>query len=63
VQLLLEVGLSMEEKVFIVEYYFCSYGRGCEGGPSLKKEAEQFQERFNKTARMALKLNNNTFIC
>jgi hypothetical protein len=50
VQLLLEMGLSTEEKVFIVEYYFRSYGSGREGGPSLKKVTEQFRERFNKTA-------------
>ncbi|PNF36203.1 hypothetical protein B7P43_G10674 [Cryptotermes secundus] len=48
--MLLEMGLSTEEKVFTVEYYFHSYGSGCEGGPSLKKVTEQFQERFNKTA-------------
>jgi hypothetical protein len=54
IQLLLEMGLSTEEKVFVVEYYFCSYGSGCEEGPSLKKAAQQFQERFNKTAPNAV---------
>lgn len=49
-QLLLEMGLSTEEKVFIVEHYFRSYGSGREGGASLKKVAEQFREEFNKTA-------------
>jgi hypothetical protein len=44
VQLLLEIGLSMEEKQFIVEYYFCSYGSGHKRGQSLKKVAKQFQE-------------------
>ncbi|PNF25631.1 hypothetical protein B7P43_G03802 [Cryptotermes secundus] len=44
------MGLSTEEKIFIVEYYFRSYGSGREGGPSLKKVTEQFQEKFNKTA-------------
>jgi hypothetical protein len=47
---LLGMGLSTEEKVLIVEYYFRSYGSGHEGGPSLKKVREQFWERFNKTA-------------
>jgi hypothetical protein len=41
-QLLLEMDLSMEEIVFIVEYYFLSCGSGREGGPSLEKVAEQF---------------------
>jgi hypothetical protein len=41
-QLLLKVGLSMEEKVFIVEYYFRPCGTGREEGPSLKKVAGQF---------------------
>jgi hypothetical protein len=40
----------MEEKVFIVEYYFRSYRSGCEWGPSFKEVAEQFREKFNKTA-------------
>jgi hypothetical protein len=42
VQLLLEIGLSTEEKLFIVKYYFHSYGSGHEEGPSLKKVADQF---------------------
>ncbi|KAF8793511.1 hypothetical protein HNY73_004983 [Argiope bruennichi] len=43
------MGLSMEEKGFLAEHYFHSYGSGRKGGPSLKKVAEQFQEKFNKT--------------
>jgi hypothetical protein len=46
---LLEMGLLMEGKVFIIEYYFCSYGKGHEKGSSLEKVAEQFWESFNKT--------------
>lgn len=45
---MLEMGLLMDEKVFIAEYYFCSYG-SCEGEQSLKKMVEKFWERF-KTA-------------
>jgi hypothetical protein len=37
-------------KIGIIECYFHSYGSGHEVGPSLKKAAEQFRERFNKTA-------------
>jgi hypothetical protein len=41
-QLLVEIGLSMKEKIFKVEHYFCSYGSGHEVGLSLEKVAEQF---------------------
>ncbi|KAF8763289.1 hypothetical protein HNY73_021489 [Argiope bruennichi] len=44
------MGLSAEEKVSIVDHYFRSYVSGGEGGPSLKKVAEQFQEKLNKMA-------------
>lgn len=44
------MGLATEEKVFIVEYYFRSYGNGSQGGPSLKLVAEQYREHFNKPA-------------
>jgi hypothetical protein len=43
------MGLTVEEKVFITVYYFCSYRSGREGGPSLKNATEQFRDRFNKT--------------
>jgi hypothetical protein len=43
-------GFSMEEKVFIFEYYFYLYRSGRQGGSSLKTVAEQFWVRFNKTA-------------
>ncbi|KAF8797273.1 hypothetical protein HNY73_001558 [Argiope bruennichi] len=44
------MDLSTKEKVLIVEHYFRSYRSGLEGGQSLKKVAEQFQEMFNKMA-------------
>ncbi|XP_055950980.1 cilia- and flagella-associated protein 58-like [Argiope bruennichi] len=46
-----EIKCLLEEKLFIVEHYFHSYGSGREGGPSLKKVAEQFQEKFHKTTK------------
>jgi hypothetical protein len=47
---MLEMDLSTEEKVFIVEYYFCSYGSSRDGRSSLKKVTKLFRERFNKMA-------------
>ena len=44
------MGLATEEKVFIVKYYFRSYGNGYQGRPSLKLVAEQYREHFNKPA-------------
>ncbi|KAF8777809.1 hypothetical protein HNY73_014611 [Argiope bruennichi] len=44
------MSLSTKEKVFMVQHYFRSYRRGREGGLSLKKIAEQSQEKFNKAA-------------
>lgn len=42
--------LSTEEKVFLVEHYFRSYGLGRQSGPSIKFVREQFSEHFNKQA-------------
>ncbi|KAJ4425358.1 hypothetical protein ANN_27973 [Periplaneta americana] len=44
------MGLAMEEKVFIVEYYFRSYGNCYQGRPSLKLVAQQYREHFNQPA-------------
>ena len=42
--------LRTEEKVFIVEHYFRSYGVGRQNGPSLRHFREDYEEQFNKTA-------------
>ena len=42
--------LTTEEKVFIVEHYFQSYGVGHQNGPSLRHVREHYVEQFNKTA-------------
>lgn len=44
------MGLTTEEKVFIVEHYFRSYGKGKQGGPSLKLVTETYREQFHKEA-------------
>ncbi|KAJ4434533.1 hypothetical protein ANN_23095 [Periplaneta americana] len=44
------MGLATEEKVFIMEYYFRSYGNGYQGGQSLKLVAQQYREHFNQPA-------------
>ena len=38
------MGLWTEEKVYIVEHYFRSYGYGRDGGASLKMVAQQSRE-------------------
>jgi hypothetical protein len=50
VQLLPQICLLTEEKIFIVEYYFHSYASGHEGGLSSKRVAEQLRERLNTMA-------------
>lgn len=40
--------LSTEEKVFLVEHYFRSYGMGRHNGASLLYVSDQFTQRFNK---------------
>ena len=42
--------LTTEEKVFIVERYFRSYGAGLQNGPSLRHVREHYEEQFNKTS-------------
>ena len=42
--------LTTEEKVFIVEHYFRSYGVGRQNGPSLRHVREHYGEQINKTA-------------
>ena len=42
--------LTTDEKVFIVEYYFWSYGVGHQNGPSLSHVREHYEEQFNKMA-------------
>ena len=42
--------LITEEKVFIVEHYFRSYGVGHQNGPSLCHVREHYEEQFNKMA-------------
>ena len=42
--------LTTEEKVFIVEHYFRSYGVGRQNGPSLRQIREHYEEQSNKTA-------------
>ncbi|KAJ4428188.1 hypothetical protein ANN_24203 [Periplaneta americana] len=40
--------LTTEEEVFIVEYYFRSYGLGHANGPSLKQVSDEFRDKFHK---------------
>ena len=42
--------LTTEEKVLIVENYFRSYGVGSQNGPSLRHVREHYEKQFNKTA-------------
>ena len=42
--------LTTEEKVFIVEHYFWSYGVEYQNGPSLRHVREHYEEQFNNTA-------------
>ena len=42
--------LTTEEKVFIVEHYFWSYGVGRQNGLSLHHVREHYKEQFNKRA-------------
>ena len=42
--------LTTQEKVFIVEHYFWSYGVGRLNGPSLCHVREHYEEQCNKTA-------------
>ncbi|KAF2904142.1 hypothetical protein ILUMI_02031 [Ignelater luminosus] len=42
--------LTTEEKVFIVEHYFRSYGNGRDNGLSLKQVSEKYRQEFNKVA-------------
>ena len=42
--------LTTEEKVFIVEHYFRSYGVGHQNGPSLRHVREHYDKQLNKTA-------------
>ena len=43
--------LTTEEKVFIVEHYFRSYGVERQNEPSLHHVREHYEEQFNKTAQ------------
>ena len=45
----LTMVLTTEEKVFIVEHYFRSYGVGHQNGPSLRHDREHYEEQFNMT--------------
>ena len=38
--------LTTEEKVFIVEHYFRSYGVGRQNGPSLCHVREHYEEQY-----------------
>ncbi|KAJ4443474.1 hypothetical protein ANN_05146 [Periplaneta americana] len=49
--------LTTEEKKFIFEHYFRSYGVEHQNGPSLRHVKEQYQERFNNKAP-----NNTTML-
>ena len=42
--------LITEEKVFIVEHYFRSYGVGRQNEPSLRHVRKHYEEQFNKMA-------------
>lgn len=42
--------LTTEEKVFLVEHYFRSYGKGRNDGPSLEQVSIKYQQKFNKAA-------------
>ena len=48
ITIILMMLLSAQEKSFIVETYFRSYGVGRNDGPSLKFVSTRFEERFNK---------------
>ena len=40
--------LTTEEKVFIVEHYFRSYGVGYQNGPSLRHVREHYEEQLTR---------------
>ena len=42
--------LTTEDKVFIIEHYFWSYGVVRQNGPSLCHVRKHYEEQFNKTA-------------
>ena len=42
--------LTTEEKIFIAEYYFRSFGIGRQNGPNLHHFREHYEEQFNKMA-------------
>ena len=42
--------LTAEEKVFIIEHYFWSYGVGRQNGPSLYHVRQHCEEQINKMA-------------
>ena len=44
------VVLTTEDKVFIIEHYFLSYGVRRQNGQSLRHVREHYEEQFNKTA-------------
>lgn len=44
----LKAVLTMAEKVFLVEYYFRSYGDGCNDGPSIQQMSVRSRQQFNK---------------
>ena len=48
--MLTNMVLTTEEKVFIVENYFQSYGLGRQNRPSLHYVREHYEEQVNKTA-------------
>ena len=50
--------LKTEEKVFIIEHYFRSYGAGRQNGPSLHHVREHYEEQFNKMAQVQ---NNRSY--
>ena len=49
--------LTTDEKVFIVEHYFRTYGVGRQNGPNLCHIREHYEEQFNKTP-----LSNKTIL-
>ena len=49
--------LTTEEKDFIGEHCFWSYGVGRQNGPSLRHVREHYEEHFNKTTP-----NNKTML-
>ena len=42
----IKMVLTAQEKVFIIEHYFCTHGVGCSNGPSLLNVANEFHECF-----------------